>query len=146
MIKLSTGLRESLAITGSLKRSLDGGLIRIYTGPVPASADAALGGASLINEISVSGDGTPVTWEATAPGGVLVKNVGETWIGENLASGNPTFFRYVLSGDAGGSSTSAIRFQGSAGALGSDMFISTLPLVEGAPLSFSVFQITVPEQ
>lgn len=146
MIKLSTGLRQALAITGSLKETLDGGLVRIYSGAIPASADAALGGAVLLNEISAGGSGTPVTFEATAPGGILVKNVAETWVGTNAADGTPTFFRYVLSGDAGDASASAVRFQGSAGVLGSDMFIATLPLVNGQPLSFELFQLAIPEQ
>lgn len=146
MIKLSTAVREALAVGGSLKSILDGGLVRIYSGSVPASADAAIGGATLLCEISVGGDGTPVTFEATAPLGVLKKSVSETWTGTNLADGSPSFFRYVLDGDDGSASASAPRFQGSAGVLGSDMYISSLPLVTGQPLAFSVFELAVPEQ
>lgn len=146
MIKLSTGLRVALAITGSLKETLDGGFLRLYSGTVPASADAALGGAVLLNEISAGGTGTPLTFEATAPAGVLSKSIAENWTGNNVLDGTPTFFRYVLSGDAGDASTSAVRFQGTAGPLGSDMFISSLPLVSGAPQSFALFQLTIPEQ
>lgn len=145
-IKLSTGFRQGIAITGSLKELLDNGLIRIYSGAVPASADAALGAATLLNEISAGGTGTPVTWEETAPGGVLSKSAAENWTGNNLAGGTPTFFRYVLSADAGDASTTAVRIQGTAGPLGSDMYISTLPLVSGAPQSFSLFQLAIPEQ
>lgn len=146
MIKLSTAVRVALAVGGSLKSTLDGGLVRIYSGSVPASADAAIGGATLLCEISAGGDGTPVTFEATAPLGVLKKSVSETWTGTNLADGTPTFFRYVLDGDGGSASSSAPRFQGSAGVLGSDMYISSLPLVTGQPLAFSVFELAVPEQ
>jgi len=42
MLKASTGLRTKLLDTGSLKSILDGGVINIYSGPVPATADAAL--------------------------------------------------------------------------------------------------------
>lgn len=146
MIKLSTAVRVALAVGGSLKSTLDGGLIRIYSGSVPASADAAIGGATLLCEISAGGGGTPVTFESTAPLGVLKKSVSETWTGTNLADGTPTFFRYVLGGDDGSASSSAPRFQGSAGVLGSDMYISSLPLVTGQPLAFSVFELAVPEQ
>lgn len=146
MIKLSTGLRVALAVGDDLKATLDGGLVRIYSGSVPANADAALGSAVLMCEISVGGDGTPVTWEATAPLGVLRKTVSENWTGNNVADGNPTFFRYVLDGDAGDASATAVRFQGSAGALGSDMYIAELPLVTGQPQSFSLFQLAIPEQ
>lgn len=146
MIKLSTGLRQALAVNGSLGATLSGGLVRIYSGPIPASADAALGSAVLLNEISAGGDGTPVTFEATAPLGVLVKSAAENWTGNNVANGDPTFFRYVLGGDVGDASATAIRFQGTAGVLGSDMFIATLPLVESQPLSFELFQLAIPEQ
>lgn len=146
MIKQSTGMRVSLAVTGSLKETLDGGLIRIYSGAVPANADAALGGAVLLCEVSVGGDGTPVTFEATAPLGVLKKSVSENWTGNNVASGNPSFFRYVLAGDAGDASATAVRFQGTAGPLGSEMYIAELPLVSGQPQSFSLFELAFPEQ
>lgn len=146
MIKLSTGLREALAASQSLRAALNNGFIRIYTGPVPASADAALGTAVLINEISAGGTGTPLTLEAAAPEGVVTKTAAENWTGNNLADGTPSFFRYVLDGDAGDASTSAIRFQGSVGGPGADMVISSLPLVNGAPQTFDLFQLVVPEQ
>lgn len=146
MIKLSTGLREYLAVTGPMKAALDGGYVRLYSGAVPASADAALGTAVLLNEISAGGGGTALTFEATAPGGVLSKAVAENWTGNNLAGGTPTFFRHVQAADAGDASTTAVRTQGTAGALGSDMYISTLPLVAAAPQSFSLYQLAIPEQ
>lgn len=146
MIKLSTALRQAMAVSQSMKAALDGGLIRIYSGTVPASPDSGLGSATLLCEISAGGGGTTLTFESTAPSGVLSKSTSETWTGTNVAGGTPSFFRYVKSGDAGDNSTTAIRVQGSAGALGSDMFISSLPLVNGQPLSFSVFQLAIPEQ
>lgn len=147
MIKQSTGMRVSLAVTGSLKATLDGGLLQVYSGTVPANADAALGGAVLLNEISAGGAGTVLTFEATAPLGVLKKAAAENWTGNNLVGpATPSFFRYVLAGDAGDASATAVRFQGSAGALGSDMFISSLPLVQGQPLAFQQFELAMPEQ
>lgn len=146
MIKLSTGLREQLALSKSLKEALDGGLVRLYTGPVPASPDAALGSAVLINEISAGGTGTPVTFEDVAPGGVLSKSVSENWTGNNLFGDTPTFFRYVLDGDTGDASATAVRFQGTVGGPGADLIISSLPLVSGAPQTFNLFRIAIPEQ
>lgn len=146
MIKLSTKLREDIAVGGSLKDLLDGGLVNIYSGAIPASADAALGAAVLLNTLSAGGGGTPVTFNSSAPGGVLSKTTAENWTGNNVAGGTPTFFRYVLAADDGTASTIARRIQGTAGALGSDMFISTIPMVSGAPQSFQLFQLAVPEQ
>lgn len=146
MLKLSTALRSALAVGGSLKAALDNGFVRIYSGSVPASADSALGSAVLLCEISAGGTGTALTFEATAPGGVLSKSASENWTGNNVAGGTPTFFRYVLDGDAGDASTAAVRIQGSAGGLGSDMVITSLPLVSGEPQTFELFQLAVPEQ
>lgn len=146
MIKPSTGLRQLLVLSASLKEALDGGLIRLYSGAVPASPNDSIGAAVLLNEISAGGTGTPLTFEATAPDGVLSKSVAENWTGNNITGGTPTFFRYVKPGDAGDASNTAVRLQGTAGVLGSDMFISTLPLVGGAPQSFSLFRLAIPEQ
>lgn len=146
MIKLSTGLREAIAAQESLRDALNGGFIHLYTGAVPASADADLGSAVLINTISGGGNGDPLELEPTAPGGVVAKSVSQNWTGNNLADGTPTFFRYVLAGDAGDASTSAIRFQGTVGGPGADMVISSLPLVNGAPQTFDLFQLVIPEQ
>lgn len=146
MIKLSTAVRQAIAVGSSLKAALDNGLIKIYSGAVPASADAALGGATLLCTISAGGTGTPLTFAATAPGGVLSKAAAENWTGNNVAGGTPTFFRYALAADDGSASATAMRIQGTAGALGSDMFISTLPMVNAAPQSFQLFQLAVPEQ
>lgn len=146
MIKLSTGLRVGLAITGPLRTLLDNGLVRIYAGAVPASADAALGGAVLLCEISAGGTGTGLTFEATAPSGVLSKSIAENWTGNNLADGTPTFFRHVVVGDAGDASTTAYRVQGTVGGPGEDMVITELPLVAGAPQTFDLYKLAIPEQ
>lgn len=147
MIKQSTGMRVSLAVTGSLKETLDGGFVRIYGGSaVPAGPDSALGGAVLLTEISAGGTGTPLTFEGTAPLGVLKKAIADNWTGNNIVAGTPLFFRYVLSGDTGDASSTAVRFQGTAGPLGSDMFIAELPLVAGQPQAFAQFELTFPEQ
>lgn len=146
MIKISTALRQFIAVGGSLRDALNNGFVRIYSGAEPASADAALGGATLLCEISAGGNGTPLTFEDTAPNGTLSKSVSEAWSGTNLGNGNPSFFRYVLAADSGDASTSAPRIQGSVGGIGSDMVITSLPLVQGNPQTFELFQLTVPEQ
>lgn len=145
-LKYSTGLREGLAISGSLRSLINGCLVRIYTGATPASADAALGSAVLLNKISAGGTGDPLTFEPTAPAGLLRKTVAENWTGNNLADGTPTFFRLVLPSDTGDQSTTQVRIQGSCGGLGNDLVITELPLTEGAPQSFDLFQLAIPEQ
>lgn len=145
-IKFSTALREGLAAAGSLRSLINECEVRIYAGSVPVSADAGLGSAVLLNVITAGGTGTPLTFEASAPNGVLTKSVAENWTGNNLADGTPTFFRLVKPGDTGGTSNTDVRMQGTAGTVGNDMVITELPLITGAPQAFDFFQLAIPEQ
>ena len=46
--KASTGLRNHMLTTGSLKAALDGGFLRLYSGVEPATADDAIPGGSTL--------------------------------------------------------------------------------------------------
>lgn len=142
--KYSVGLRNGLAVTGSLKSLLDGCFIRLYAGTPPASPNDAIGAATLLSEISNGGVGG--TFEGVASDGTLVKSTSEVWTGVNVASGTASFFRVVKAGDAGDASTSAVRVQGSVGVAGADMNMTNPTLVSGAPQNFDYFFITMPEQ
>ncbi len=142
-IKISTGLREGLAVSDSLRGLLTGAKLRIYGGTVPETADAALGSATLLSIVSADGDG--VTFEVAAPGGSLLKTSAEVWsAAANEASGDATFFRLQFDSDAGGSSSSAVRVQGSAGVQGTDLELPSVALVEGAPLTINSAAFTIP--
>lgn len=145
-LKFSTGLRQGLAVSGSLRSLLNQGLLRIYSGTVPTNADAALGSAVLLNEISAGGTGTTLTFEAAAPGGVLTKSAAENWTGNNLESGTPSFFRFVQPTDTGNASTTEVRLQGTCGPIGNDLMITQLPLVASQPLTLELFQLAIPEE
>lgn len=145
MVKYSTGLRQQLAVVAPMRTILDAFLLRVYSGTVPASADASLGGATLMLEVSAGGTGTPLTLEPTAPGGLLSKSVAENWTGNVLVAGTPSFFRIVKVADTGNASTTEPRIQGSAGSLGNDLVMTVLPLVASAPQTFELFQMALPE-
>ena len=142
-LKFSTGLRNELATLGSLKSRLDGCVIRIYSGAVPASADAPLSGAVL--QCEISNGGTPVTFAAGPQAGSIIKSPEETWSGVNAASGTVSFFRIVKPADDGASSTSAVRVQGTSGGPAEDMFISNPALSIGAPQLIDYLVLTVAE-
>lgn len=144
-LKFSTGLRGGLMVTGSLKSLLDGGSIKMYGGPVPASADAAVGAAVQLNEIKVKTTAAGLTFESTAPSGVLTKKLSEEWESNNIASGDATFFRFVMPADTGGASASEVRIQGTVGLAGADMQISSTALVAGAPQKIEYFNVAMPE-
>lgn len=143
-IKASTGLRNALLATGSLRGALDGGRINIYAGTPPASADDAIGAATLLCAITLNGTGTGINFDTAAVAGVLSKAPAEVWSGTNAASGSATFYRHVADGDDGAASTSAPRLQGLVGVAGSDMNLSSTSLTSGAPQSIDYYAVALP--
>lgn len=83
---LSSALRNSMLQGSSLKEELDGGFIYIYAGTVPADADTALDMVGTHTQLAkIAADAVPVDSGvrgltfATASGGAIAKNSGETW-------------------------------------------------------------------
>ena len=104
-MKRSTGLRNLMLASGSLKSALDGTVIEIYQGPAPVTADdALLAGTTLLCTISVGGTGTGLTMAATAASGQLAKNSSEVWSGTVVANGTASFFRMKTAADDNSSS------------------------------------------
>lgn len=141
----STGLAAHMAVTGSIKAALDSGFLRFFSGPTPASADDAIDGSSvMLVKISNGGDGvTGLTFEATAPGGVLTKTAAETWTGTIAAAGTATFFRYSEAADDGTTlSTTYKRVQGTVGTtVASDAVLKSVVLAAGNAQDVDLFQI-----
>lgn len=142
--KASTGLRNKLLDTGSLKSVLNLGLIKIYSGPVPATADAALdAGNTLLCTISNNDTGTGLTLDVAAAG-VLPKPAAEVWKGVNAATGTATFYRHVAAGDDGTLSTSQARLQGSIGLAGAELNLSSVNLVAAATQTIDYYVVSLP--
>lgn len=142
-LKLSTGLRNKLLDTGSLKSIFAAGFIKIYSGSAPADADAAVTG-TLLCTISISGGGTGINFDTAAVGSVLSKLSSETWSGTNAATGTATYYRHVAAGDDGTSSTTQARIQGTVGVVGADMNLSSVSLVSGNPQTVDYYSVTLP--
>ena len=142
-MKRSTGLRNYMLASGSFKQALAGTVIRVYGGTAPASADDAIGAAPLLCTISVDGDGTGVTLDATASGGVITKNTSEVWTGDVTASGTATFFRMEFAADTGAFSTTAVRMQGTVGLVGADLNFSSVNLTLGDARRINYFAASI---
>ena len=144
--KVSTGLRNHMLATGSVKIALDGGFIKIYGGIIPSSADDAIVPANspILTTVSVNSSGTGLTLAAAAVSGVITKNTSEVWSGVNVAGGTPTFYRHVSATDTGVSSTTEKRVQGEIALLGAEFDISSLTLVNGAPQVIDYYSIALP--
>jgi hypothetical protein len=145
-IKTSTALRRHMLVDGAFIAALDGGRLRIFSGAVPATADAAETG-TLLAELTVGGDGaTGLTFDAAAATTSIAKTTGESW-GEDsiLASGTASYYRFVADGDSGGVSTTEARVQGTAGGLGGeDLFLIEPDLVAGQPFVLEFYRIAFP--
>lgn len=142
--KFSTGLRNYVLVTGSLKGALDGGKIIIYSGAEPATADAALGSATPLVTITDNGGAGGLTIATTASAGVVSKDATQVWRGTVGTSNTATFFRYVKTGDSGASSTTDIRIQGTVALAGADLNLSSVDLVATAIQSIDYFAIALP--
>lgn len=143
----STGLRNKILDTGSVKSILADGFIHVYAsaiGDIPTTADAAIDPAKHTKLLTVYGDGTAAGLNlGTSASGAIGKAAGETWSGTVLADGNAVFFRFVGSADTGASSTTEPRLQGRVGVSGAELNISTLALVSGNTQSVNYISISI---
>lgn len=144
----STGLRNKVLDTGSLKSVLADGFIHVYSstlGNIPASADDAINPANHTLLLTVYGDGISEGLNlGTAANGSIGKASGETWAGTVLATGNAVWFRHVGSADTGAASTTEPRFQGRVGVAGAELNISSLALTAGDTRTVNYANISLP--
>lgn len=145
-MKISTGLRNAMLDTASLKGAMTGALIYIYGGTVPAAANDADTGATLLCTISTGGDGTALALEAAAAAGVITKETDDTWSGEVTTAGTATFFRMKMPADDGSSSTTLKRIQGTIGLAGEDMNLSSTSLLLAAVQTIDYFSVAIPAE
>lgn len=149
-MKLSTGLRNALLDTASFKQIFDGGVIKVFGGTPPATADDAEGTGQVLLTITKAG----VTFEAgnvstgisfgSATNGTLSKNPNETWNGVVSQSGTATWFRIYDNSYTTGESTTAKRIQGTVGTFNADMLVTSANFVQGATITIDSFSITLP--
>ena len=144
-LKISTGLANALLNTGGLKEAMAGMHLYIYSGTEPTTADASLGSAVLLCD--VSGDGTGAALLLGTPvDGTIEKDATQAWQGTCAATGTASFFRLALPADTGDLSTTAVRVQGNVGTAGKDLNISSVSLTSGAIQRVSFASITQPRQ
>lgn len=149
MLRFSTGLRNGILNATGIKEAMADGVLRIYSGAQPASADNAVSG-TLLLEVTVDGGAfshgsatNGLEFDAPAAG-VLSKAAAETWRGTGLADGVAGWFRFCANPvDGGGSSTTLARIDGSVGRSAADLNLSNVNIVTGVPNTIDVFQISM---
>ena len=145
-MRFSTGLRNHILASGSLRAALNGGVINMYSGTAPASADGASpAAATLLVPISDNGGGGGLTFESAAASGLLQKSASQVWKGTVAQSGLATWFRFVSGADTGTSSPTETRVQGTVGVGGADMQITDPNLTAAADQKVDFFSIFQPE-
>jgi len=142
-LKTSTGLRNALLDSGSLFTIFTAGFLKIYSGAVPTSADAAATG-TLLCTISLASSGTGIDFNGAASGGVLSKSSGQSWTGVNVASGTASYFRHVAVGDTAGASGTEPRMQGEIATAGAELNFSSTTLTSGATQTIDYYSAALP--
>jgi len=148
-VRLSTGLRQALAGSTGYAAVFSTGVIDIYSGSQPATADAAATGTLLGTVTLSSGAFTPgsavngLTFSTAA--GVTSKS--GIWSFNGIAIGTAGWFRQrANAADAGGVSTALPRLDGSVAVSGADLNLSNISITVGAPNTVDTFTFTVPAQ
>jgi hypothetical protein len=158
-LKFSTGLKNQLfnAIKGEIAAStysLKNGVIYVFSGSQPATADAAATGTLLMTVTVGSGafaHGTATNGlDFAAPAaGVMTKDAGEVWSGVGLAAAGTGitagWFRHCGNpADNLGVSTTLPRIDGRISTSGAEMSLSNLTIVEGASTTVDTYSLAWP--
>ena len=154
MLHFSSGLKNQLlgAIRGAVTTtySLEHGVIYVYSGSQPATADAAATGTTLLILTVSSGAFTPgnatngLDFDAPSSG-TMSKAAAETWSGVGLANGTAGWFRhYGNPTDAGGISSTLPRIDGRVATSGGELNLSSVNIVTGATVTVDTYTLSWP--
>lgn len=151
-VRLSTALRNALAGQNGFGKTFDKGVIYVYSGPQPLSADSAVQG-TLLGIVTTNGGafnfGTATNGLAfdTPVNGTVSKAAADAWKFTGLAAGTAGWFRLMGNAtDNLGASTTLPRLDGSCATSGADLNISNVNVEVGSPNTIDVFQFTFPAQ
>jgi len=151
-VRLSTGARNALAGETGFGKTFEAGVIYIYSGPQPLTADNAPSG-TLLGIVTKDGatfafgTSTNGLTFAAPSGGTVSKAAADTWKFTGIAKGTAGWFR--LMGNALDSldySTTSPRMDGSIAVSGGDLNLSSIAIEVSAPHTIDVFQFTIPAQ
>jgi hypothetical protein len=151
-IRASTGIRDAMMGTVGHNGALANGVLDIYSGAQPASADAAITG-TLLARITLDGGaftpGSPtngLNWDTPSNGSVS-KPGADTWSGVGLAAGTAGWARFKgNAADNDGTSTTLPRVDFSVGKTSGDIRIPNINIAIGDPVIVNDATMTLPAQ
>lgn len=134
---------------GSLKDLFRNGILDIFSGTQPATADATESGTKLCRITLSSGafvEGTATNGInlGAAESGIIGKDSSEVWSGVGLVRGTAGWFRFYDNTGTTRASTTAVRLDGSIATTGAQMNMSNTTITESATTTISSVAITDP--
>jgi len=147
-LRLSTGLRNGMLGTSAFKTLMQNGVIDVYAGTQPTTADDTENGTLLCRFTVASGAFTAGTATnglnfGTAADGAIPKS-SDVWSGVGVATGTAGWFRFRANDAATGTSTTAVRFDGSVSTSGAQLNMSSTAITSGATTTIDSFTFTEP--
>lgn len=150
-LRFSTALRNATIGSTGMAGALTTGVIEIYSGAQPATANDPVSGV-LLGTVTTNGaaftPGSPTNGLlfGTVANGTIGKST-DQWQFTGVANGTAGWFRFKgNASDAGSSSTTHVRLDGSIATSGGDMQIGNLTVTVGAPNTVDQFNLTYPAQ
>lgn len=143
-LQISTGMKQDLI--GAIKDRYDGGVIRIFTGPQPDTAELPEQG-TFLGEVTLNGVAhNGLVFQTDGP--YLVKPAFAQWLLTSIANGTAGWFRCCADkNDGGGLSYSARRFDGAISDDPTDhpeLLLEVIAIVAGRSYSLDSFAYTFP--
>lgn len=147
-VRLSTGLRNALVGTdgAGFGEIMNNGVLDIFTGAQPVSANHVETGTKLVRISSTSGTAAEdgVKFGTTGDGTLTIGT--PAWTGVILVDGVAGWFRFYGSGGVTGTSGTAIRFDGAVGVSGSDLDLTHTNLAKDATLTIKSGTVIMPAE
>lgn len=147
-IRLSTGARNALVGTDGqgFGELFNNGVLDIFTGAQPVSADYVETGTKLVRISSTSGTAAEDGLKFGTAGAGAMGIGTPVWSGINIAAGVAGWFRFYGSGGTAGSSNTAIRFDGAVGISGSDLDLTHTSLALDAVTTIKTVNVVQPAE
>lgn len=140
-LSFSTGFRNAL-LNGGILTAFDNGFLDIYSGTIPASADATEGAGTLLASVELPASALA----AAAASGAISKDSGAWTEASAPAAGTAAWARLYASAHTTGASTTAVRIdmEVTLSGGGGDLILTTLSISIADTVNIDTFSLSIP--